>query len=294
MSSFIKVAECLYRYSPNDFYYARHKRNGKQIWESLKTTDKEHAKRLLRDKKMQLEKVDASAGKLNLDALCLRYLGTIQHQKPKTIEAKTGGDEWPEGVTQQVKAIKPSQVQTFLSVQGKRVGKSAYNQYVQVIRDLFACAVAGRIIAVSPAAAIIQRKRDKPIRLTPSPEEFDEIVRSIRSQKFADTAEDSADFLEFIGLTGLPQAETSPIEWPDVNLKKNEITTFRYKTSQGFVIPIFPQLRPLMEKLHKERKHEGRIFKVANVKKSLESACIRLGFPKFTQSHFAACLLHKP
>jgi hypothetical protein len=56
------LQECLYRDQPNEIYYARLRRGGKQIWESLQTTDRPCAARLLRDKKNELENVDPAAG----------------------------------------------------------------------------------------------------------------------------------------------------------------------------------------------------------------------------------------
>jgi integrase len=61
-------------------------------------------------------------------------------------------------------------------------------------------------------------------------------------------ADESADLAEFMGFAGLGQAETSSLTWGDVNLEKGQIVTFRHKTKQGFAIPIFPQLRPLLVK----------------------------------------------
>lgn len=294
-TKFEKVGECLYRYQPNGIYYARLKREGKQIWESLKTTDKAFASRKLREKKNELENVNPSAGKITVEELCARYLKTILHQKPKTIEAKKNvvsrmgakGD-WPQFKTQQVKDVKPSDVQTFLSLQGKRISKASYNQYVQVVRDIFKLAHDDRLIATSPAAGIKLVKRDKPIRLTPSVGQFQQIVESIRTQKFADTAEDSADFLEFMGLAGLGQAEVSSLKWGEINFERREITTFRHKTSQGFMIPIYPQLLPLLERLKGKHKFppDELVFKVKDVKKSLEAACKRLGFPAYSQRSF--------
>ena len=260
-SKFEKVGECLYRYQPNGIYYARFKREGKQIWESLKTTDKTFAARKLRARKNELENVNPAAGRITVEELCERYLKTILHQKPKTIEAKKNvvnqmgakGD-WPEFKTRHVKDVKPSDVQTFLSLQGKRLSKASYNQYVQVVRDIFKLALDDRIVAISPAAGVKLVKRDKPIRLTPSIGQFQQIVESIRTQKFADTAKESADFLEFMGLAGLGQAEVSSLAWGEICFERREITTFRHKTSQGFVIPIYPQLLPLLERLKGKNK----------------------------------------
>jgi hypothetical protein len=46
------------------------------------------------------------------------------------------------------------------------------------------------------------RKREKPIRLTPTFEQFKAIIADVRAQRFNADAQDSADFLEFLGLAG--------------------------------------------------------------------------------------------
>ena len=46
-------------------------------------------------------------------------------------------------------------------------------------------------------------KISKPVRLTPSMDQFRAIVNSIRSQQFADTREGPADFVEAQGCLGL-------------------------------------------------------------------------------------------
>src|SRR5260370_25158898 len=84
-----KVGECLYRYSSNGVYYARIRVDGKEIKRSLGTADRDLAKRKLADFKDEQRQIDRSQGKLTLAELCDRYLKTIQHQKPKTIERKT-------------------------------------------------------------------------------------------------------------------------------------------------------------------------------------------------------------
>jgi integrase len=51
----------------------------------------------------------------------------------------------------------------------------------------------------------------------------------------------------------------------------------------GFAIPLFPQVRPLLERLCEGKAHDERIFKLNNAKKALSGACKRLRFPSFTQ-----------
>src|SRR5881392_4456128 len=100
--AFQKVGECLYRYSSNGVYYARIKSGGKEIRRSLETTDRELAKRELARFKDEQRQIDRSQGKLTLAELCDRFLKTIQHQKPKTVERKTFiigriKTDWPNG-----------------------------------------------------------------------------------------------------------------------------------------------------------------------------------------------------
>src|SRR5262249_44919636 len=126
-------------------------------------------------------------------------------------------------------------------------------------------------------------KREKPIRLTPTYEQFKAIIADVRGQPFNADAHDSADFLEFLGLAGLGQAETSSLRRSDIDFDARRFITFRHKTSTGFAVPIFPQLRPLLERLCEGKANSDRVFTVRNAKKALAGACRRLGLPPFSQ-----------
>src|ERR1051325_4524347 len=89
VGTFQKVGECLYRYSSNGVYYARLKVHGKEIRRSLETIDRSLAKRRLFALREAQARIDRSKGKMTLAELCHRYLRTVQHLKPKTIERKT-------------------------------------------------------------------------------------------------------------------------------------------------------------------------------------------------------------
>jgi integrase len=109
-------------------------------------------------------------------------------------------------------------------------------------------AVRDKIVTENPASHLTYRKRKKPIRPTPTVEQFRQIVASVREQKFnGHDAEASGDLLEFLGLAGLGQAEAAAIKRSDVDLDAGRIIIYRHKTDQGFVIPIYPQVRPLIE-----------------------------------------------
>jgi integrase len=284
-SAFRKVGPCLLRYR-NGTYYARFKSGGKEIRCSLETTDRKLAERNLAKKKDDQSQIDRSQGKLTLAELGERYLKTAHHQKPKTIERKTFiirriKNDWPTGKLTQVGKIKPSDVDLWLS--RYRFGSASRNLHISCVKELFDSAVRDRIITASPAAHLRSAKREKPIRLTPTFEQFKTIIADVRAQLFNADARDSADFLEFLGLAGLGQAEAGSLTPADVDLVAGQIITYRHKTSTGFAIPIFPQVRALLERLCDGKAHDERVFKISDAKKALAGACRRLGYPPFSQ-----------
>ena len=142
-----------------------------------------------------------------------------------------------------LRTVKPSAVTAWLSKHCGDKSASYYNSALTVIRDALDMAVKDKIVLESPAKDMKYRRRDKPIRLTPTFEQFKAIIADVRSQTRNQEAEQSGDFLEFIGLAGLGQAEVRAIRRSDVDLEAGRMIVFRHKTRQGFAVPIFPQLR---------------------------------------------------
>jgi len=289
-SAFQKVGECLYRYSSNGVYYARFENGGKEIRRSLRTTDRASAQRALGWLKQEREQTDPAQGKLTLVELCDRYLKTVQHQKPKTVERKTLivrriKTQWPTGKLTQVTKVKPSHVDLWIS--RYRFGPASRNLHMACVKDIFEMAVRDGIISRSPAAHLRRAKLAKPIRATPSFEEFKAIVESIRSQKFnGHDAEESADFVEFLGLAGLGKAEAAALRQSDIDWQREKITTFRHKTKSGFAIPIYPQLKPLLLRRQRRDAPNERVFAINNAKKAIANACRRLNLPQYSHLSF--------
>ena len=291
--AFEKVGECLYRYTPTGTYYARLQVKCKEVRRSLRTDDRATAKRKLGDLQRDLERTGAGADRLTLGQLCDRYLSTTRNQSAKTVKRKTAiaatiKRDWKGGADVQISKVLPSQVSAWLASYG--FGSASYNLYLEFMRAAFALAVRDRLLAHSPVDGIKTKKRELPIRKTPSFEDFRAIVASIRGQQFADTATDSGDFVEFIGLAGLGQAEAGALTWADVDWQNEQITTFRHKTRRGFAVPIFPQLRPLLERIRDARggAPEGseKVFRVKDAKKAIAAACARLKLPAYTHRSF--------
>lgn len=268
---------------------------GKQIKRSLGTHVLSEARRKLRDFKGDLARMDPAAGRVTLATLCDRYLETVGHQSPKTIRRKRDivariKKHW--GETPAAK-IQKSHVLGWLA--NFSFGECSYNLHLGTIRAVFRLAVDDRMLAASPVDGVKERRRSQPIRQTPTLDEFQRIVASIRSQKLSDTAQESADYIEFLGLAGLGQAEATALRWQDVSFERGQIVTFRQKTRTGFAIPIYPQLRPLLERRrtvlaaafgHASPPPDMKVFQVADAKKALATACKRLNLPNYSSRAF--------
>jgi integrase len=289
-SAFHKVGECLYRYSSNGVYYARFESGGKEIRRSLRTTDRASAQRALAWLKEERKQVDPAQGKITLGELCDRYSETIQHNKPATIELKAliirrVKSDWPTGRLTQIAKVKPSHVDLWIS--RYRFGPVSRNHHAAEIKHIFEMAMRDGIISRSPAAHLRRAKLAKPIRSTSSFEDFQAIVESIRSQKFnGHDAQESADFVEFLGLAGLGKAEAAALKQSDIDWKRETITTFRHKTKSGFAIPIYPQLKPLLLRRRRDDAPNERVFAIANAKKAIAAACLRLNLPQYSHLSF--------
>jgi len=295
--AFQKVGECLYRYSSNGVYYARFTTHGKQILRSLRTTDHDIARRNLAQRKAEQGGIDRTRGKCTIAELADEYLRTAQHQKPATLELKKLivrriKDAWPTGALAQVARIRPSDVRTWLTrVFGSkaRYASRSHNMHLAAIKQILERALDDGVIAFNPAAKLKPIKLERPIRKTPSFEDFKAIVASIREQKFnGHDADESADFVEFLGLAGLGNAEAAALTWGDIDWQRGTITTFRHKTKSGFAIPIYPQLRPLLERRRAQSSgaQSDEVFTLKNAKKAIAAACTRLKLPAYSHRSF--------
>ena len=185
--------------------------------------------------------MDLAAGRVSFGEMCCRYLTTVQNQGAKTVERKTAvaallGADFPGGIDVAMEKVATSNLAAWLA--SYDFGPPSYNLYLEFVRAVFALAVADRLIANSPVTTLKgKKKRDF--------EEFRAEVADIRAQKFNADAKDSGDSLEFIGLAGLGQAEAASLLWEHIDWETGQFTARRQKTGRTFVVPIYPQLRPL-------------------------------------------------
>ncbi len=305
-ATYVKVANYpgLYRHSRSGRYYACKKLHGVRRERSLETCDRKIAERRLKEWVGNLEKVDAEVEKTTLEELIERYhavtasLSESSRATDRSIIKKFLA-WWPHGRDCQVRQIRPSMLDEWLAHEAPRLRNVSYNGYTGFLKQLFSIAVKDRIIAESPAASlrVPWKKPQTPKRLVPTVEQFEAIVESVRSQQYADTAQESGDFIEFLGLAGVGQAEASSLTWGDIDWSRNRMYFRRHKTDTHFYVPIYVHLRPLLMRLKEQARgrasDSARVFKVKDAKKALSAACARLNLPHFSQRNLRQSLIRR-
>ena len=298
--TYVKVGNFpgLYRHARSGRYYACKKLGGIRRESSLRTCDRKIAERRLKEWIGNLDKVDAEVEKTTIGQLIQRFLvvtGGMAHNTHVTNNAIINEflRWWPHGRDYQVRLIRPSSLDEWLALQEPRLRNVSYNRYAGFLKQLFDIAVKDRIIAESPAKSlrVPWKKPQVPVRRIPTVDEFERILENIRALPLTVSqtrhTEDTADFLEFLGLAGLGQAEASSLTWGDVDWSRNELHVRRHKTDTRFVVPIYGHLRPLLERMSKERRGKrspaSLVFKIKDAKKALGAACQRLSLPAFCQ-----------
>jgi integrase len=293
-----RVADHLYRYSVTKKYYAVIKVAGKTKWISLKTTDREIAGRNLKTEITKLKGTDPHQSKMTLESLLTLYEQSIQGlaehtQATRKSILKAFRQSWPHGFGLQVSAITPGQIQLWLSQHQARLKNSSYNEYLRFLRHVFAIATNHRVIVESPVAAFKQLRVEKPVRQTPTWEQFLDIVADIRKQKFNAEARHSADLVEFMGRAGVGTAECANLMGEHIDFTNGRITLYRKKTDTGYVIPIYPQVKTLLEGMQMAGLIEkGKpVFKVKDPKKALDAACKRLKLAGYSSRALRRCFI---
>ncbi len=300
----IPSVPCLYRHAVNGNYYGIKKIVGRRKELSLRTTDRKVAERKLKQWIAELQTVDIHAAKLSLVGLLQRFLACHGGRAPKTLATnrslvKRFRKTWRHGLEMPVGEINPSHLNEWLSQHELRIKNTTYNRYASFLRQLFEIAVTDRRIADSPFNGVRTKwkRPQKPIRHVPTLGEFYRIVADIRAQPYNPAAEESADFVQFLGEAGVGQAEAASITKGDLDWERKVLWFRRHKTQAVFYVPMYNHLKPLLEKLEAKlgpgANAQTKLFKLKNAKKALAAACRRLNLRNFTQRNIRQGLIRR-
>jgi integrase len=296
---FNKVGPNLYRDSAGR-YYLLVKKSGKQFRRSLKTTDPALAKRRLREfleRAGQLSS-DGTNSSIRFEDLAQRWLAS------KTAELKASSAYRRASVLKQltpffkgrlVRAIGACEFEAWKIQRGAKLSARSWNIDVETLKQVFDYAQNTlRILIDNPARDLKRKKEPKPGIVIPSKEQFRTMVSELRNGHRA-TGE-AADFIEFLGYSGMRQGEARQVRWRDINYDLGTVLVtggeHSTKNYEARTIPLFGPLRRLVETVRKRKRplsDDMLLFDISDARLQLMRACERLWFPRFghhTMRHF--------
>lgn len=285
----------LYRYVGSDgdvkdgSYYmiAKFKGSRSPVKECLNTTDLALARRKVLSAKQRRK---TGAGDISLRALAETYKSGRNGKNQKTIQWVLNKllkeCSFYDSI---VRKILPSDISKFVSA--LKLEPRSNNLFYQTLKGIFEEGVINAYLDKNPMEALRKALRKTTARTlphVPTKEDFQAILKTIREQKFSDTAKASGDLVEFLGTAALGAAEAANVDWRDIDFAAEKMRIQRRKTKVYFDVPLYPDLKPLLERLHKEANEpkSGRVFKVANPKVAIGTACKSLKLPNYTARNF--------
>jgi integrase len=281
-------------------YYARAYANGKEVWQSLKTSHFGVAQAKLSEflqdhRARQSQTAEMTNAKLTFGAALRIHEQTLKDNrniKPSTVHYWSQIfaallKSWPELAEREVRKISPADCAQWAA---RFTGSpTRFNNTVSALRHVFDVAVNGGILYRNPAARLKRmRVRAKQLEL-PSREQFIDLVRTIRRGR-GRYSRSCADFVEGLALTGMRKSESSEVTWRDLNFKTSEVV-IRGDSETGTKnwevrrVPMIPEARELYFRMRSERGHEpaaAKVFRVRESQKAIDAACKKLGIDRVT------------
>lgn len=137
-------------------------------------------------------------------------------------------------------------------------------------------------VAVEHGAAFANVARDHSINRPAQPSkklklieraDFPKLLEAMRS--IGGKAVHAADLTEFLAYSGARVNEARNVRWSDVDFARNTVTLRITKNSHPRTIPMMPELRALLQKIHLARKSDNSeepVMQVKEAQKSLDHA----------------------
>lgn len=285
----VKVATCLYRSALSGNYYAIFKRTGRQVKRSLKTSDKELAKRRLESLRQKVAKLNTKAGGILFETLATRWLEAVGGtMKPQSYRRRlTAINQVKPHFTNTVRAIGPTDVEGWASVRSRQAAARTFNIERETLIQILDYAMREGLILENPARVVSRMKQPKAKVVIPTKQQFAALVGQMRTEPFAAEA---ANLCEFLAYSGCRLAEATAMTWGDVNFELKNFTVTGgeagTKNLEARTVPLFPPLERLLlalrETLPDALRPETRIFGILSAKKAMATACHKTLLPHFT------------
>ena len=167
---------------------------------------------------------------------------------------------------------------------------------LSTMNGVFNYAVRQSLLLTNPARDIKRPRITKAEIIVPTRDQFQKLVAAIRSSDgrsdSQQKAKPGADLVELLAYSGCRVAEATALRWADVSLERNCITVTGgdqgTKNHESRTVTMIDALRELRLRLQAENQPQPQDFisPINDAKKCLQTACRRLGFPRFTHHDF--------
>ncbi len=208
--TFNRVAQCLYRNSVTNIYYALIKKRGKQNRKSLKTTDRQLAERRLIEFRAQIHRNVSPTLDRNITFMELAkgWFETAKSRyKPSSARSTEGHIKQLNkflGIIP-IRNITLSDLHHWERTRGAKISASSFNHEKTVLGTIFEYALRDGLILENKALTIARRKTPTRKITIPSREQFSLLVSTIRS--FGCRAQEGADLVEILAYSGMRLSE---------------------------------------------------------------------------------------
>jgi len=281
---------CLYRSADSGMLYGIFTRKGDQVKKSLKTTDKELARRRLEALRQKVARLNTKAGKAILFAdLAKRWLDTVSGMmKPSSsLRRETAINALKPYFTNTVRAIDRSQVDTWAASRSKTAAARTFNIERETLIQILDYAMREGLILENPAGVVERRKQPQAKVVIPTKAQFKILLATLRESDVR--YHEAADLCELLAYSGCRLGEATSMTWGDVNfeLKQFTVTGGEYgtKNHEARTLPLFPALEELLVRLRplmpKPVESSDRCVQIDNAKKAITSACQTAKLPHF-------------
>src|SRR4029453_1274922 len=281
-------------------YYARAYANGKEIWQSLKTSHLSVAQAKLAEfLKEHRERVSNGSGEISAKmtfgeaaAIRLRNLDDDLSIKQRTRDywrecLVALQKSWPGLSEIEVRKITKTDSKEWARAYRKAVSPTRYNNTVSVLRHILNVAREAGVIYSNPADSVKRAPvRGKEIAL-PSLDQFNALIVEMRNGHSRDSI-NCAEYAGGLAFTGIRKGEATAPEWREGDFDAGEVVV-RGDSETGTKnwtvrrVPLIPDARELFDRMRSERRSEpldAKVLRVAECQKALDRACKKIGIDR--------------
>lgn len=290
--TFVKVAECLYRYTSNGTYYALVKKKGKQIRRSLKTDDRQLAERNLATFRAKAERLANPAKERGITFMELAKQW-VEVKKNRLKPSSAQGMEMcvkqlnKHFGTMPVRTITKSDCREWEKKRGANISASSFNHDRTALVAVLEEAVDAGLLMENPAKTIPRTKLGRNKITIPTKDQFNLMVKTIRPA--GPFAQQGADLVELLAHSGMRLSEATGMSWGDVDFQGGRFVVTGgskgTKNHEARSVPLFPSLRGLLDRMkaglgNEPHANQG-VISIGTAKKAIGNACKRAGLPPF-------------